>query len=151
MRNRLGACAVIALFIAPLISLSPATADTKSPAPTNQSVSDLRAIYKIALEQFRKDFKVYEDKRREINKVFKEAIDKALTDARSTKVNGQTQSQKRQNMNTRQNAVVAATIARDTAIEALGAPPVAPTPPARLPSQAKSKSQQIEKSPASKR
>jgi Na+-transporting NADH:ubiquinone oxidoreductase subunit NqrC len=151
MRNQRVAFAVIALFVAPLISLSPATADTKSPTSANQSVSDLRAMYKIALDQFRKEFKVYEDKRREINKLFKEAIDKALTDARSTKTNNQTQSQKRQNMNTRQNAVVAATIARDAAIEALGAPPVAPTPPAKMPSPAKSKSQQIEKSPAFKK
>jgi hypothetical protein len=149
MRNRLVAFVVIALFLAPFISVSPASADSKSPSPANQSASDLRAIYKIALEQFRKDFKVYEDKRREINKTFKEAIDKALSDARSTKPNGQTQSQKRQNMNTRQNAVIAATVARDAAIEALGLPPVAPTPPARMPSPAKSK--QVEKVPASKK
>jgi len=106
-------------------------------------------MYKIALEQFRKDFKVYEDKRREINKTFKEAIDKALSDARSTKTNGQTQSQKRQNMNNRQNAVIAATVARDAAIEALGPPPVAPTPPAKVPSPSKSK--QVEKVPASRK
>jgi hypothetical protein len=149
MRNRLLAFVVIALIFAPFISVSPASADSKSPSPANQSASDLRAIYKIALEQFRKDFKVYEDKRREINKTFKEAIDKALSDARSTKPNGQTQSQKRQNMNTRQNAVIAATVARDAAIEALGLPPVAPTPPARMPSPAKSK--QVEKVPASKK
>ena len=149
MRNRLVAFVVIALFFAPFISVSPASADSKSPAPANQSASDLRAMYKIALEQFRKDFKVYEDKRREINKVFKEAIGKALNDARSTKPNGQTQSQKRQNMNTRQNAVIAATVARDAAIEALGPSPVAPTPPARMPSP--SKKQQVEKVPASKK
>ena len=149
MRNRLVAFVVIALFFAPLISLSPASAESKSPLPTNQSASDLRAAYKVALEQFRKDFKVYEDKRREINKTFKEAIDKALSDARSTKPNGQTQSQKRQNMNTWRNAVIAATVERDSAIEALGPPPVTPTPPAKLPSPSKSK--QVGKAPASKK
>ena len=149
MRNRLIAFVVIALFYAPFISFSSAFADSKSPAPSNQNASDLRAAYKVALEQFRKDFKVYEDKRREINKIFKEAIDKALSDARSMKPNGQTQSQKRQNMNTRQNAVIAATVARDSAIEVLGPPPVTPTPPAKLPSPSKKK--QVEKDRASKK
>jgi hypothetical protein len=149
MRNRLVAFVMIALFFAPIISLTPASAENKSPSPASQGASDLREAYKVALEQFRKDFKVYEDKRREINKAFKEAIDKALSDARSTKPNGQTQSQKRQNMNTRQNAVITATQARDAAIEALGAPPIAPTPPAKLPSTSKNK--QVEKVPALKK
>jgi len=149
MRNRQVALVVIAVVFAPIISLSPASADSKSPLPANQSVTELRAMYKVALEQFRKDFKVYEDKRREINKSFKEAIDKALKDARSAKPNGQTQSQKRQNMNNRQSAVIAATAARDSAIEALGPPPATPTPPAKLPSPSKKK--QVEKVPASRK
>ena len=149
MRNRLVALVVIALVFAPFIPLSPASADSKSPLPANQSVTDLRAMYKIALDQFRKDLKVYEDRRREINKSFKEAIDKALKDARSAKPHGQTQIQKRQNMNNRQSAVIAATAARDSAIEALGPAPVAPTPPARMPSPAKNK--QVEKVPASRK
>ena len=112
---------------------------------------DPKEVYKIALEDFRKDFKIYEDKRREINKIFKEAIDKTLADAKSTKSVGQTQIQKRQSMNIRVSAVIAATVSRDAAIEALGSPPIAPTPPAKIPNVAKNKSQQTEKPPTPKK
>ena len=54
-------------------------------------------------------------------------------------------------MNARQRAVIAATESRDAAIEALGPPPIAPTPPAKKPSVAKDKSQKGEKSPAPKK
>jgi hypothetical protein len=103
-----------------------------------------------AFDAFRKDVKVYEDQRREINRIFKEAIDKALADAKANKSLPQTQLQKRQSMNAKQQAIITATLSRDSAIEALGAPPIAPTPPAKIPSVAKSKSQQREKSPTPK-
>jgi hypothetical protein len=140
-----------ALIISPLISASSAVADTKTPAPTSQNKVDLKAAYKIALDQFRKDFKIYEDQRREINRIYKEAIDKALADARSAKSEKQTQIQKRQSMNARQSAVVTATVARDAAIEALGSPPVAPAQPGKAPSTSKNKSPQTEKSPTPKK
>jgi hypothetical protein len=75
--------------------------------------------------------KIYEDARRTINHLFKEAIDKALSDARNSISSAQTQMQKRQNMSAKQGAIINATAARDAAIEALGAPPIAPTPPAK--------------------
>jgi len=139
------------LLILPLFTLSSAVADNKSPAPTNQKSVDFKAAFKIALDQFTKDLKVYEEQRREINRVYKEAIDKALADARSVKTENQTQIQKRQSMNARQNAVIAATVARDSAIEALGSPPVAPTQPAKMSSAPKNKNPQTEKSPAPKK
>ena len=42
-------------------------------------------------------------------------------------------------MNARQNLVIAATAIRDAAIESLGLPPIAPTPPAKGPKPEKSK------------
>ena len=54
-------------------------------------------------------------------------------------VSGQSQMQKRQNMNTRANLVIAATAIRDAAIESLGLPPIAPTPPAKAAKSEKSK------------
>jgi hypothetical protein len=151
MRIRPVAFVAIALFFAPLISISTAAADSKTPAPTIQKSIDPKETYKNALEDFRKELKVYEDNRREINMIFKEAIDRALADAKSTKSVGQTQIQKRQSMNIRERAVIAATVSRDAAIEALGSPPIAPTPPAKMPNLAKNKSQPGEKSPAPKK
>ena len=151
MRIKRVAFVATALLVAPLISIATAAADNKTPAPTSQNSIDPKEVYKIALEDFRKDFKIYEDKRREINKIFKEAIDKTLADAKSTKSVGQTQIQKRQSMNIRVSAVIAATVSRDAAIEALGSPPIAPTPPAKIPNVAKNKSQQTEKPPTPKK
>jgi hypothetical protein len=151
MRISRVAIVTTALIISPLLSISSAVADNKSPAPTNQKNVDVKATYKIAFDQFVKNLKVYEDQRREINRIYKEAIDKALADARSAKSEKQTQIQKRQSMNTRQNAVIAATVARDAAIEALGSPPVAPTQPGKMSLAPKNKSSQTEKSPAPKK
>jgi hypothetical protein len=93
----------------------------------------------LAQDKFASDLKDYEEKRRAINKSFKEAIDKALSDARSLNVNTQSQMQKRQNMNMRNNLVIEATAIRDAAIELLGLPPIAPTPPAKAVKSEKSK------------
>jgi hypothetical protein len=151
MRISRVAIVTTALIISPLLSISSAVADNKSPAPTNQKNIDVKATYKIAFDQFVKNLKVYEDQRREINRIYKEAIDKALADARSAKSENQTQIQKRQSMNARQNAVIAATVARDAAIEALGSPPVAPTQPGKMSLAPKNKNSQTEKTPAPKK
>ena len=126
-----------ALILATSFLATPAIADTKLPAPSE--TSDAKAIYKLAQDKFLSDLRIYEDKRRVINQSFKEAIDKALSDARSLNVSGQSQMQKRQNMNARHNLVIAATAVRDAAIESLGLPPIAPTPPARAPKMEKPK------------
>ena len=151
MRISRVAIVTTALIISPLISLSSAVADSKTPAPTSQNKVDLKSAYKIALDQYQKDFKIYENQRREINRIYKEAIDKALTDARAARSVDQTQKEKRQSMKAQQNAVIAATIARDSAIEALGAPPLAPAQPGKAPSTAKKMSPQTEKPPALKK
>jgi len=123
--------AIPALILATSFLATPAIADTKPPAPSE--ASDAKAIYKLAQDKFLTDLRIYEDKRRVINQSFKEAIDKALSDARSLNVPGQSQMQKRQNMNSRQSAIIAATAIRDAAIDLLGLPPIAPTPPAKAP------------------
>jgi hypothetical protein len=151
MRISRVAIVTTALLISPLISISSAFADSKSPAPTNQNSVDLKAAYKIAFDQFNKSLKIYEDQRREINRIYKEAIDKALADAQSAKTEKQTQIQKRQIMNARQSAIIAATVDRDAAIEALGSPPVAPTQPGKAPSASINKSPQTKKSPTPKK
>ena len=129
--------AIPALILATSFLATPAFADTKPPAPSE--ANDAKAIYKLAQDKFLTDLRIYEDKRRVINQSFKEAIDKALSDARSLNVSGQSQMQKRQNMNSRHNLVIAATAVRDAAIESLGLPPIAPTPPAKAPKLEKPK------------
>ena len=151
MRISRVAIVTTALLISPLTSISSAVADSKSPSPTSQKSVDFKTAYKIALDRFREDFKIYEYQRREINRIYKEAIDKALADARSARSIDQTQKEKRQTMRAQQNAVIAATVDRDAAIEALGSPPVAPTQPGKAPSASKSKSPQTEKSPTPKK
>ena len=133
MRISRVAIVTTALIISPLTSISYALADSKSPSPTTQKSVDFKTAYKIALDQFRKDFKIYEDQRREINQIYKETVDRALSEARSARSIDQTQKEKRQTMKAQQNAVMVATIARDAAIEALGLPPVAPTQPGKVP------------------
>ncbi len=129
--------AIPALFLATSFLATPAIADTRPLAPSE--ANDAKAIYKLAQDKFLNDLRIYEDKRRTINQSFKEAIDKALSDARSLNVSGQSQMQKRQNMNTRANLVIAATAIRDAAIDSLGLPPIAPTPPAKAPKSEKPK------------
>jgi len=131
------AIAIPALILATSVLATPAIADTKPIAPAE--VNDARAIYKLAQDKFLIDLRIYEEKRRAINQSFKEAIDKALSDARALNVSGQSQMQKRQNMNMRNNLVIEATAIRDTAIELLGLPPIAPTPPAKAAKSEKSK------------
>jgi len=129
--------AIPALILATSFLATPAVADTKPIAPAE--VNDARAIYKLAQDKFLIDLRIYEEKRRAINQSFKEAIDKALSDARALNVSGQSQMQKRQNVTIRQNLVIEATAIRDAAIESLGLPPIAPTPPAKAPKSEKSK------------
>ena len=151
MRRCRVAIVATALLLSPFIAISSAAAESKTPAPSNQNNVDMKAAYKIALDQYRKDFKNYEDQRREINRIYKEAIEKAQADARSARSMDQTQKQMRQSMKAQQNAVVAATIARDAAIEALGKPPFAPAPPGKVPSAAKGKSSPTQSPPTIKK
>jgi hypothetical protein len=148
--SRIAIVATVLLF-APLISISSAVADNKTPDSKSQKNADPKAAYKIAFDQFRKDFKIYEDQRREINQIYKAAIDRALSEARSARSIDQTQKEKRQTMKAQQNAVMVATIARDAAIEALGLPPVAPTQPGKVPNISKNTGPQSEKSPTPKK
>jgi hypothetical protein len=118
-----------ALIAISSLSVSPAIADNKVPTPA--ASTDLVINYKIALEKYRGDLRIFEEKRRAINLVFKEAIEKALSDARTASALNQSQMKKRQNMSAKQEAVIEAISARDAAIETLGPPPIEPMPPAK--------------------
>ena len=146
-------------FTALLTLLTPvsAFADQKGRSQPSAPATDNNASFKAATEKYREDqktfqdlMKVYEEKRRAINKVFKESVDKALADAKALSAPGQTQLQKRQSVAAKQSAVMAATALRDAAIEALGLPPVPPTPPtppAKAPKMEKNKKPGTQSSP----
>lgn len=151
MRSRHVAIVTASLIFAPVISANPIYADTRSPSPTAQSKSDLNAAYKEALDKYRSDLNIYEDKRREINKIFKDAIDKAMAEARANNLLNLNQNQKRQSMKAKQNAVIAAIDARDNALAALGDAPISPTPPAKPLQSEKKNKIQPQNSPSPKR
>jgi hypothetical protein len=142
------------ISLAALLSPSSAFADQKGGNQPSATAADSNATLKAAMDKYREDqktfqdlMKVYEEKRRAINKVFKDSVDKALSDARAVSAPGQTQLQKRQSVANKQSAVMAATAIRDAAIEALGMPPVPPTPPAKAPKVEKNKKPGTQSSP----
>jgi len=142
------------ISLAALLTPSSAFADQKGGNQPSTTAADSNATFKAAMDKYREDqktfqdlIKVYEEKRRAINKVFKDSVDKALSDARAVSAPGQTQLQKRQSVANKQSAVMAATAIRDAAIEALGMPPVPPTPPAKAPKVEKNKKPGTQSSP----
>ena len=104
---------------------------TPSPSPTFDS-------YKAAQEQFKKDRDAFmaamrerESKLRDINALFKAAVDKATSDARTAMSSATTPEQKNAITTARRMAVAAAVVARESAISALGPLPTPPIEPAR--------------------
>ena len=83
----------------------------------------------MALEIFRAEKAAYDRERRKINSNFRAAISKARAKAAKANVAAQTQIQKRKGIVKRKDAIMAAIIARDSAIESLGEPPVRPLRP----------------------
>jgi hypothetical protein len=113
-------------------SISVASADP-TPTPTPSVTAD---PYKVAMEQFKRDRDTFnasmrdrEIKMREINLIFKNAVDKANQDARTALATASTPLQKTTITSARRNAIDAAINARDTAIASLGDMPTPPTEP----------------------
>jgi|TARA_B110000503_G_scaffold143591_1_gene246108 hypothetical protein len=131
--------AVIIAFIFASFSaftIAPAGAAEKSPKPkvTNSkgAKSESNIDYRTALERYRADKATYNELRRGINKVFKIAITGAKRVEREANLTAQTQMQKRKNMVGKQESIMAAIVTRDSAIEALGEPPVRPAGPRKF-------------------
>ena len=114
------------------ISLSPSIADP-SPSPTVALDS-----YKVALEQYKHDREVFmaalrdrANKMQNINNVFKAAVDKANSDARTAMPAATTPLQKTTISSNRRAAIDAAINARDISIAGLGPMPTPPVEPVR--------------------
>ncbi len=122
-----------AIFLLAVFS-SPASADV-SPTPTPTSQMDL---YKLSMEQFKKDRDQFNAAVRErnqkiksINQAFDSAVRKARQDSKLAMQAALKPEQKSAVNSNLKSVIAAAIIARESAIEALGEPPVQPTEPAR--------------------
>ena len=128
--------ALIFLFSLTLFSmnsLAAVNAEEKSTAPrvtkANNPKAEGKAAHQMALQIFRAEKAAYDRERRKINSNFRAAISKARAKAAKANVAAQTQMQKRKGIVKRKDAIMAAIIARDSAIGALGEPPVRPLRP----------------------
>lgn len=114
----------------------PASADVHpTPAPASQM-----DLYKISMEQFKKDREVFNNAVRErnqkmrfINQTFDTAIRKARQDSKLAMQSALKPEQKSAINSNLKSVIAAAVIARESAIEALGEPPIQPTEPPRPP------------------
>ena len=134
MKTRNVTVAISLLLAISFASAANAQADsTPAPVPSASPNS-----HKASLEQFKRDRDVFmtamrerETKMREINSVFKAAVDKANSDARSAMPTATTPLQKSTISANRRSAIDTAINARDISISALGPMPTPPTEPLR--------------------
>jgi hypothetical protein len=125
-----GVSAAVIFAICSLSSFSQsAVADQKTPPPLPSGI----------LEQFKKDMDAFsaamalrDQQMREINQSFYLAINKANQDARSAMQIANKPEQKISVITVKKGAVAAAIYARESAIIALGQPPMPPVDPMRM-------------------
>ena len=124
-----------AIFLLAAFS-SPASADV-TPTSTPTSQMDL---YKISMEQFKKERELFNiavrernQKLKSINQAFDSAIRKARQDSKLAMQSALKPEQKSAINSNLKSVIAAAVIARESAIEALGEPPIQPTEPPRPP------------------
>lgn len=133
---RINRCLLVVVIAAGFCSsnLMAASAEpTPSPSPTISIDA-----FKAASEQFRKDRELYmaalrdrEMKMRVINTTFKNAVDKAASDAKSAMAIATTPDQKNSINSVRRAAIAAAIVARENAIAALEPIPTPPVEPVK--------------------
>jgi hypothetical protein len=97
-------------------------------------------LYKISMEQFKKDRDLFNiavrdrnQKMKNINLTFDTAIRKARQDSKLAMQSAFKPEQKSAINSNLKSVIAAAVIARESAIEALGEPPIQPTEPPRPP------------------
>jgi hypothetical protein len=128
MKRGVSAAVIFAIYSLSSFSQS-AVADQKTPPPLPSGI----------LEQFKKDMDAFsaamalrDQQMREINQSFYLAINKANQDARSAMQIASKPEQKISVITVKKGAVAAAIYARESAIIALGQPPMPPVDPMRM-------------------
>jgi hypothetical protein len=140
-----GVSAAVIFAICSLSSFSQsAVADQKTPPPLPSGI----------LEQFKKDMDAFsaamvlrDQQMREINQSFYLAINKANQDARSAMQIANKPEQKISVITVKKGAVAAAIYARESAIIALGQPPMPPVDPMRMQKGSSKQNDKKEKQP----
>lgn len=130
--HRQAITAISVLFFS--LAISPSYADVSPsplPSPTATSFKALQEQYKKDRDAFVQAVKNREQRIREINSAFKASVDKATYEAKTLMATATTPDQKNAISAQRRNAVAAAIVARESAVEALGPLPTPPVEPAR--------------------
>ncbi len=137
------------VFLAVSITFSPVVISQSAIADSNNQTTPAPDAFKAAMDQYRADRDIYMNAMRQrsqqirsINILFKNSCDTALNDFKSAMSQARTPDQKNAAIASRKNAISAAIIARDAAINALGTeptPPAEPIKPAQAPGKNKSR------------
>jgi hypothetical protein len=106
-----------------------AHADQRTPPPPAPGVLDQ---FKKEMDEYNSAMREREQKIREINQVFNSAINKASQDARSAMQIAAKPEQKNSVISQKRVAVATAIIAKESAMIALGQPPLPPQDPLRM-------------------
>ena len=143
MKRGVSAAVIFAICSLSFLSQS-AVADQKTPPPLPSGI----------LEQFKKDMDAFsaamalrDQQMREINQSFYLAINKANQDARSAMQIANKPEQKISVITVKKGAVAAAIYARESAIIALGQPPMPPVDPMRMQKGSSKQKDKKEKQP----
>ena len=122
--------AIAALVATSLLAPTTSFADP-TPAPSPESTRSPYEQFKVDREAYLEAIKIRSQQMRLINITFKESCDKAARDFKVAMSTAKSLDQKNLAATLRKNAVTAAIVARDAAINALGAEPTPPVEPAK--------------------
>lgn len=128
MKRGVSAAVIFALFFLPSYTQS-AVADPRTPPPLPSGALEQ---YQRDVEAFKAAMTLRDQQIREINQNFNWAINKANQDARSSMQIASKPEQKISVITVKKGAVAAAIYARESAIIALGQPPIPPVDPMRM-------------------
>ena len=146
MRRGISAAVIFTLCSLSSFSLS-AVADQRTPPPLPSGVLEQ---FQRDMDAFNQAMQIRDQQMREINQIFYWAINKANQDARSAMQIASKPEQKISVITLKKGAVAAAIYARESAVIALGQPPIPPVDPMRMqkgPSKQKDKQDKKEKQP----
>jgi hypothetical protein len=134
MRHKRSAGAAAIAIFATLTCQTPLFADAIAQPSASPAAEPFRGTieqFKVAKEEYIEAQRIRSQQIKIINLNFKLAIDKSTLDFRNAMALAKNPDQKTQIASQRKSAVSAAIIARDAAIEALGAEPIPPVEPVK--------------------
>lgn len=131
VRKSAGRVAIVATLIAISAATPFSAMADPTPVPTSDTARNPMEQFRIDRENYNNAMKMRNLVIKNINIAFKSACDKATIDFKSAMSTAKTPDQKNLAAQTRKSAISSAIVARDSAIAALGAEPIAPIEPAK--------------------